>query len=193
MTIELAPDADEYGKTLPVSVMPRPGDSLTGYLLDLDRSCGFPAGTVLRVIRRYSKGHPAMAPAALRQGHSLDLTTLNRLVHFATLADLEQLTLDPLLAWLRRPGFSMRNAPPYRVCPGCLRAGRGIPLVFTIRSIEGCAECGVRLVTECSCTDLAVTDWGANRNPPVRRSNTLRLPRARLRTGLRGTGGGAPP
>lgn len=155
MTLALAPDDEEFGLTLPRPMAPIAGDSLVGYLLALDANHGWPAGWVVRMIRRAPTG-PAMTtrPGAFRQARMFDLARLSRLAHFATVEDIERLTLSPLARWLRGSDYRTQGARDHRICPGCLRAGRGIPLLFSIGSIEGCSECGTQLVSRCVCKEF---------------------------------------
>lgn len=157
MTLALAPDDEEYGLVLPRPMAPIAGDSLVAYLLALDANHGWPAGSVVRMIRRSATG-PAKTtrPGAFRQAGMFDLARLSRLAHFATVTDLERLTLAPLARWLRGRDYRVRGGRDYQLCPGCLRAGRGIPLLFSITGIDGCTECGTRLVSSCVCVDFDV-------------------------------------
>lgn len=152
--IELVPDSEEYGRTLPVSVRPLPREGLVSFLLRLDAANGLSAGTVLSAVLRASSGRKTRTrPGAFRQARMFDLVRLARLVHFVTIDEIEALTLAPLARWLRGPDYTTPGARRHRVCPGCLAAGRGIPLVFALASIEGCASCGLELVTTCVCVD----------------------------------------
>ncbi len=145
---------------------PRPGESLASYVLWLDELNQLPAGTTLRGIGKFGVGPSKLgSPGTFRRATILDLDRLSRLAGGLPLAELEDLTLRPLLRWLfgstKRPALGMTR---YRICPQCV-AERGFPLVFFFAQVRGCARHGMRLVERCSCDPEAILFPFGRQNP----------------------------
>ena len=132
------------------SRLPRPGESLAGYVLALDDLNLLDAGRVLRLTRRIQSGPRKIGrPGYFLNASTIDLAALSPIAGGVAVEELERLTAIPLLRWLYGSADKVvRPHPTFRICPTCARE-RQIPLVSLFADVLGCAEHSLALVARC--------------------------------------------
>lgn len=134
---------------------PLPDESLWGFESRLDQMNGARAGATHRLVTQYGLSEVAAGNRAASQyvGTTTDFVGLARLVNL-TADEVERLTFRRQLRGLYGPEVHARSlgvAPPFQVCPACLRERWLIKLEFTLPGIDTCVDHGTALVRACTC------------------------------------------